>query len=41
MPHLQHLDPQRLATVRLALQRLQLLQQEGAVLMMPELMLGR
>jgi len=41
MPYLQRLDPQRMATVKLALQRLQLVQQEGAVLMMPEWMLAR
>jgi protease-4 len=41
MPYLKHLDPQRVRLVRTALQRLQLVQQEGTVLMMPEMMLGR
>ena len=39
MPHLRHMDPQRVRLIRLALQRMQLMQQEGAVLMMPELQL--
>jgi protease-4 len=39
MPYLQHLDPQRVKAVRMALQRLQLMQQDGAVLMMPEIIL--
>jgi protease-4 len=41
MPYLNHLDPQRLAAVKQALQRLELIRQEGAVLMMPEFILGR
>ena len=41
MPYLQHLDPHRVATVRMALQRLQLLKQEGVILMMPEIALPR
>ncbi len=41
MPYLKHLDPQRIAAVRHALGRLQLMQQEGAILMMPEFMLPR
>jgi len=36
MPHLQHLDPERVRVIRSALQRLQLVQQEGVVLIMPE-----
>jgi protease-4 len=39
LPYLQHLDPQRVKVVKTALWRLQLLQQEGAVLMMPEVVL--
>jgi protease-4 len=38
LPYLQHLDPQRVQCVKMALQRLQLIQQEGAVLMMPEIL---
>ena len=41
MPYLQHLDPQRVAVVKLALQRLQLIQQEGVILMMPEIAISR
>lgn len=41
MPYIKSLDPERLRVVKLALQRLQLIQQEGAVLMMPELLIGR
>jgi protease-4 len=37
LPYLQHLDPQRVQMIKMALGRLQLMQQEGAVLMMPEL----
>jgi protease-4 len=40
-PHLEHLDPERVAAVKLALRRLQMIQQEGAVLMMPEFITGR
>jgi protease-4 len=36
LPYLKKLDPQRVRLVTTALQRLQLLHQEGAVLMMPE-----
>jgi len=39
LPHLRHLDPQRVKAVKMALLRLQLMQQEGAVLMMPEIIL--
>lgn len=39
LPYLKGLDPQRLRLVTQALKRLQLMQQEGAILMMPELML--
>ena len=35
LPHVQHLDPQRLATIRHALLQLQLMQQEGVIMMMP------
>jgi protease-4 len=41
MPYLQHLDAHRVAMVRMALQRLQLIQQEGVVLMMPEMAMPR
>ncbi len=41
MPHLQHLDPERVRVIRSALQRLQLVQQEGVVLIMPEALLVR
>jgi protease-4 len=41
LPHLKGLDPQRLAAVKQALRRLELIRQEGAVLMMPEITLGR
>jgi protease-4 len=40
LPYLTHLDPRRLAAVKQALQRLELIQQERAVLMMPEIILG-
>jgi protease-4 len=39
LPYLQHLDPPHVKVVKMALQRLQLIQQEGAVLMMPEMLL--
>lgn len=39
LPYLQHLDPQRVEGVKMSLRRLQLIQQEGAVLMMPEILL--
>ncbi len=41
MPYIKSLDPERLRVVKLVLQRLQLIQQEGAVLMMPELLIGK
>ncbi|HTU19579.1 MAG TPA: signal peptide peptidase SppA [Gemmataceae bacterium] len=41
MPYLRDLDPERVALIVRALERLQLMQQEGAVLMMPELNIGR
>jgi protease-4 len=41
LPYLQHLDPERVRVVRLALGRLQLMQQEGAILMMPEIVIPR
>jgi protease-4 len=41
MPYLKNLDAERLRLIKLALQRLQLIQQEGAVLMMPEMLIGR
>jgi protease-4 len=41
MPYLKHLDPDRVRVIKTALGRLQLVQQEGVVLMMPELGLGR
>jgi protease-4 len=40
-PYLRSLDPPRAALVRMALGRLELLQREGAILMMPELGLGK
>jgi protease-4 len=41
MPYLRHLDPQRVAAVKMALQRLQLIQREGVLLMMPEIAFPR
>jgi len=41
MPYLRDLDPRRVALIVRALERLQLMQQEGAILMMPELSIGR
>jgi protease-4 len=41
MPYLRDMDLQRVALIVRALERLQLMQQEGAILMMPELGLGR
>jgi protease-4 len=41
MPHLKHLDPERVALIVRALERLQLMQQEGVILMMPEMRIGR
>jgi protease-4 len=41
LPYLQHLDPQRVRAVKMALARLQLMQQEGVIMMMPEMLLGR
>jgi protease-4 len=40
-PYLRPLDPSRAALVRMALGRLELLQREGAILMTPELWLGK
>jgi protease-4 len=40
-PYLQQLDPQRVAAIKTALGRMQLLQAEGAVLMMPEMIFSR
>jgi hypothetical protein len=37
MPYLKNLDPVRVGAVRAALDRLQLMQQEGVLLAMPEL----
>jgi protease-4 len=41
MPYIRHLDPERVRLIRAALQRMQLLQQEGVILMMPEMRIGR
>jgi hypothetical protein len=41
LPLLDRLDPRRLAALRLALLRLDLINHEGVVLMAPELLLGR
>lgn len=41
LPYLQQLDPHRLSAVRMALLRLDMLQKDGAVLMMPEIVVGR
>jgi protease-4 len=41
LPYLKGLDPQRLAAVKQALLRLELIRREGAVLMMPDMILGR
>ncbi|HEY7157237.1 MAG TPA: signal peptide peptidase SppA [Gemmataceae bacterium] len=41
MPYLRDLDPQRVRLIVRALERLQLMQQEGVILMMPELSIGR
>jgi protease-4 len=41
LPHLRHMDPQRVRLVVRALERLQLAQQEGVILMMPEMRIGR
>jgi protease-4 len=41
LPHLRHMGPQRVALVVRALERLQLIQQEGVVVMMPEVSVGR
>jgi protease-4 len=40
-PYLRALDPSRAGLIRLALGRLELIHREGAILMMPELGLGR
>jgi protease-4 len=41
LPYLKGMDPERVGMVKAALHRLQLIQKEGAVLMMPEMMLRR
>jgi protease IV len=41
LPYLRHMDPERVRLVVKALEQLQLLQQEGVVLMMPEMRFGR
>jgi protease-4 len=41
LPYLEHLEPQRLAAVKQALGRLELIRREGVVLMMPEMTIGR
>jgi hypothetical protein len=39
MPHLQHLDPPRVAAIRSALRQLQLLGAENVILTMPEILI--
>lgn len=41
LPYLQHLDPQRVALIKTALHRMELMQREKVILMMPEMRLGR
>src|SRR5262249_11419200 len=41
MPYFRHLDPDRVAAVKAALQHLQLLQREGVLLIMPEIAIPR
>lgn len=41
LPHLRHMDPQRVRTIVRALEQMQLMQQEGVILMMPEMGIGR
>jgi protease-4 len=41
LPYLKHLDPERVRLIVSALERLQLVQQEGVILMMPEMRIGR
>lgn len=41
LPHLQGFDPQRVRVIVRTLRQLQTLQQEGVVLMMPEMVIGR
>jgi protease-4 len=41
LPYLQKLDPHRVKMTKLALQRMELIQREGAVLMMPEMRFGQ
>lgn len=41
LPYLRHLDPERVAAVKMGLRRMQLIQKEGAVLMMPEMLFRR
>ena len=41
LPYLRGLDPERVKVIKSALARLQLLQQEGVILMMPEIAVSR
>jgi protease-4 len=41
LPHLRHMDPRRVQAIVRALEQLQLMQQEGVILMMPEMGMGR
>jgi len=41
LPYLQNMDPVRVNTVKLALARMMLIQREGAVVMMPEIVLPK
>jgi protease-4 len=41
LPHLQYLDPDRVKAVKVALERLQLLNQEGVIMMMPEILFSK
>jgi protease-4 len=41
LPHLRHMDPERVRVLVRALEQLQLVQQEGVILMVPELGIGR
>jgi hypothetical protein len=40
LPHLKHLDPKRVGLIMAAPQRVQMIQREGAILMMPEMRSG-
>ena len=40
LPYLRQMDPQRMASVKMALRRLDMLQHEGVLLMMPEIIIG-